>query len=84
MLNGDPTNEDRTNRVTDTLGFYKHTALGESGPITEDEVTDILTDLRHYCQRESIDFEEAITMSAIHFEAEILEGGEDHDTINQG
>lgn len=71
-----PSNEERVNRITGTLDFYKRKMLGEGGPVTEDEVTDLLTDLRHYCQREAIDFEAALTMSAMHFEAETMEGGD--------
>lgn len=42
------------------------------GPETDPEsaVRDLLTNLRHWCQREEIDFGEAVWMSGDHFNAE--------------
>lgn len=33
-------------------------------------VTDMLTDLRHWCDCYAVDFEQALSMSEIHYEAE--------------
>lgn len=33
-------------------------------------LTDLLADLRHYCQRENIDFDTACIMSEIHYQEE--------------
>ena len=34
-------------------------------------VTDLITDLRHFCDREEIDFDAAVEMSEIHHEEEV-------------
>jgi hypothetical protein len=35
-------------------------------------VSDLLTDLRHYCQKHKIDFDSCLRMSESHYEAEKL------------
>ena len=37
---------------------------------TEESINDLLTDLRHFCQVEEIDFDKAAEMSEIHFNCE--------------
>ena len=39
----------------------------------EEDVIDILTDLMHYCKRESIDFRVALEMAREHFREELLD-----------
>jgi hypothetical protein len=54
------TNAERVGRVSAALyEFYE-----------EDNVADLLTDIRHYCKVNDINFEEKLRLSRWHFEAE--------------
>ena len=66
-------NEKRVNRMCETLEFYTHTK-GEAY-VDETDVSDILTDLMHWCAFEGIDIDDHINMARIHYAAEI--GGEE-------
>jgi hypothetical protein len=55
--NGYP-NGERAARVSHILKAYKAGELDESGPVDSDTVQDLLTDLRHYCDRQGIDFDQ--------------------------
>ena len=55
-------NDEATNRAAIALSGY--------ADIPEDGVVDLLSDLRHYCKKQSIDFEYALEVSLLHFVAE--------------
>jgi hypothetical protein len=40
--------------------------------IEASDVTDLLTDLRHYCAENEIDFDQCLELSKVHFDAEKL------------
>jgi hypothetical protein len=65
----DISNETRAERASVTLAAHKK-ALHETGESPEEDVIDLLADLRHYCHQNEIDFEAALQMSEIHFEEE--------------
>lgn len=46
------TNAQRANRAEETLEFYKHSLLGESGPVSLDDLQDLMTDYLHLAHRE--------------------------------
>jgi hypothetical protein len=56
-------NESRAIRAEKALSAYENNA--------ECNVTDLITDLRHFCDREEIDFDAAVEMSEIHHEEEV-------------
>lgn len=56
-------NKDRAERIAATIEAY---ANGDD----QDDITDILTDLRHYAQQNTIDFEYCVRVSQNHFKAE--------------
>ena len=51
-------------RVCEVRGYYMESTDEESFP------QDILADLRHYCQCFNVDFQRALEMSEMHYEAE--------------
>ena len=62
-------NETRAARAIMALHAHK-VALGESGESPEEDLTDLLTDLRHYCRQENVDFIRALDDSEYNFEEE--------------
>jgi len=63
-------NETRAVRAASALDAHKR-MLGESGPSgTDEDVIDLLTDLRHYCKAQGISFRSSVNMSEIHFNEE--------------
>ena len=46
----------------------------------QERLTDLLADLRHWAWREGMEFAEADRISAVHFEAEVAEEGEEKPT----
>jgi len=67
-----PTNEERCERAIQTLEFYKAQCLMEDGPVGQDDLVDLLSDLRHLVARENGDynFPDAVAISEIHFTEE--------------
>jgi len=66
-----PTNEQRADRADHALVYYRDRVLHEDdGPISQENIIDLLTDLRHLCNQQGIDFEESSKLSEIHFESE--------------
>ncbi len=59
-------NEERATRAENALTFYED--------VPEANVTDLLADLRHYCDRAGIDFDGAVQDSEMHHAAEKQEG----------
>ena len=60
-------NKHHANRAATTMQFYKTYGLGEDGPVCEDTVTDLLTDLRHWCSQNNVIFERLTGLSANHW-----------------
>ena len=61
-------NQDRANRAYRTLLVYQQIT---STADTDAAVVDLLTDLRHLAAEYAIDMEDAVRISAGHFEAEV-------------
>ena len=76
-----PTNEERRERAMQALEFYKAQCLGEDGPIGQDDLTDLLSDLRHLAAREVEDFhfDDAVRLSETDFEEEQDENPDSED-----
>jgi len=49
---------------------FKNEVSGESAPMEDTYVTDFLTDLRHFCKEEKIDFDRCLSISQSHHEEE--------------
>lgn len=60
-------NEERANRAATTMQFYKAEGLGEAGPVCEDTLADLLTDMRHWCSQNNVRFERLICLSIEHW-----------------
>lgn len=68
------TNEDRAERAMSALNQYVN--VEGDDPNANDWQTwlqDMLTDLRHLCARDGLDFDAAVASSEFHFDAEIEE-----------
>lgn len=76
-----PTNEERRERAMQALEFYKAQCLGEGGPVGQDDLTDLLSDLRHLAAREFEDFHfaDAVRLSEMHFDEEQDENSDSED-----
>ena len=62
-------NAKRIKRMAEAVSLYRH-VLGDEFATTETIITDMLTDLRHYCDRHHIDINQKLFQSAEHFRAE--------------
>ena len=60
----------RQSRAYRVLRFYKEQILREAGAVGEEDVTDLLADMRHFCARGDIDMDALIAASAVHYEME--------------
>ncbi len=60
-----PTNQECVDSAKDALRGYK------PGLEWEDAVTDLLTDLRHFCAANNLDFDDRVRVSLGHFEEEM-------------
>jgi len=65
-----PTNEERRERARHAVLQYKRVELKEAGDISEEDIIDLLTDLRHYTGKE---MNRLIAMSENHYYAEFNE-----------
>ncbi|KAF0234884.1 hypothetical protein [Fundidesulfovibrio putealis] len=76
-----PTNEERRERAMQALEFYKAQCLGEGGQVGQDDLTDLLSDLRHLAahEAEDFDFADAVRLSETHFEEEQDENPDTED-----
>jgi len=71
----EPTNQSRAWLAQITLQSYMSaTKTPPSAQDTETTIGDLLADLQHYCDRESIDFDTCIRMATMHHEEEAEEG----------
>lgn len=71
-------NEERASRSALTVQYYCSIS-GNDGEPEQEIVTDLLTDLRHFCTGPGVDFDQASRMAQMHYEAEIDE--EDHHAV---
>lgn len=55
-------------KITEALDAFSE----RGGNSTQECINDLLTDLRHFCQVEEIDLDQAISMSEIHFNYEAM------------
>jgi NTP pyrophosphatase (non-canonical NTP hydrolase) len=60
-------NRDRANRASDVLDYLASTYTHDS----EEALLDLLTDLMHYCNQSSQDFDVAISRARQRFEEEL-------------
>ena len=76
MTVGVPTNAERAERVQKILKAYAEEMYGTDDPDPEELLTaagDLLADFLHYCSQEELDFDDAIRVARMHFEAEMDE-----------
>ena len=66
------TNEERADRVERALIFYR-VIYGDSHTSDEEDVTDFLTDLRHFCDRAELSLSELDRIAHRHYVAELEE-----------
>lgn len=68
-LAGEPTNEERAARIDLALqGYFSARADIPDG--TESDITDMITDIMHYCQQKEVDFDRALSMATDNYSAE--------------
>lgn len=65
-----PINEERAARAHETLEAHMELTGSDNLLVQEENVLDLLTDLRHYCAQQEINFDSALRMSEVHFERE--------------
>ena len=53
------------------LKFYQNLWMETSAPVTEETVTDLLTDMRHACNQAGYNFDELVSTSWTHFVEEV-------------
>lgn len=70
VSNIEPTNEERSERINGVLNYYCLILDGNNFDGDESSITDILTDVMHFCKQGGYDFKKLIQMSQIHFESE--------------
>lgn len=64
------TNDRRANRAEAAICEYVHSLRDASDIRDESTVSDMICDLRHFCDREGIDFEAALKSANMNWEAE--------------
>jgi len=64
-------NDDRAAWAGDAIDAFARTT-GVDDP--DDAVSDLIADLRHWCDRNGVEFEEAVRRAAHHYETETSEG----------
>ena len=64
------TNEVRANRATQALLEYKAEGGYPDSDSNEDCLADLLCDLMHVCDRDELDFSEAMRSAELNYEAE--------------
>lgn len=68
------TNDQRSERTAYALGAYR-AYTGDSGTTLDEDVTDLLTDLRHFCDRHGLDFPTLNHIAYEHYLAERAQEG---------
>ena len=79
----DSTNAHRATRAQFALDHYKKAYLGESGPIDEDTVSDILADIMHHCREAGLSWEDLARVATDNFAAECAEPGPALDAVRE-
>jgi hypothetical protein len=82
----DITNETRAHRADEALSYYVQEQLGEAVYSQEslgEHVTDLLSDLMHFCQSKDIGFDQCLRMAKLHYEAEHYVKDAENQPINQ-
>ncbi|MEL6216350.1 MAG: hypothetical protein AAFQ99_11825 [Pseudomonadota bacterium] len=69
------TNKQRAERAARTLVTYRK-LVGESDPSAEEDVTDLLADLRHFCDVIGRDFDALNDRAFGHYMAEVHKNGD--------
>lgn len=70
QITGEPTNEERAERIDTVMQAYCLTLDGRDFEGDEDDVRDLLTDLMHFCERMEIDFDENLRVARDNYEHE--------------
>ena len=70
QMTGEPTNEERAERIDTVMQAYCLTLDGRDFEGDEDDVKDLLTDLMHFCERMEIDFNENLRVARDNYEHE--------------
>lgn len=65
-------NEERASRAALTMQYYSCVS-GNDGEPEQETLTDLLTDLRHFCAQAGVDINQAFRLAEMHYEAEIDE-----------
>jgi hypothetical protein len=68
--NGEPTNEARATRIDVVLTSYTAAIGEEMGPVNDLDLSGLLADIRHWCDRNEVDFYQALDLSYQHYLAE--------------
>ena len=63
-------NSERASHAERTVRHYSRVPGYRGEPDHEADVSDLLTDLRHFCARVGLDFDELYEASSPHYEAE--------------
>lgn len=49
-------NLNRARRLSKALAYYKNECLSEPGPVDDFSLIDLLSDARHYCDEQALDY----------------------------
>lgn len=73
----DQMNRVRRSRALSLLTIYRDQMLKQPGKVSLEDVTDLLTDLRHLCESRGYDMDVAIGVSLVHYGIERESNGSD-------
>ena len=78
-----PTNKERVNAARRTLLEYKIQKDGKKADIiiTQEDITDLMTDLRHFCKEKDLSFSESHRISEGHYHTELGSGSVAYDDL---
>jgi hypothetical protein len=71
------TNEQRAYRAWMAARCYQTTYDSSDSKITDETITDLLTDLMHFCDEQGIEFESCLRMANTHYEDETTSSEDD-------
>jgi len=66
----EPANEERANRIVSVMNEYCQVLEGRVFNDDDGDITDLLTDLMHFCEQKGIDFATCLRMARTHYAAE--------------
>jgi len=78
------TDHQRATRAERLVRHYSRTPGFRGKPDCEADISDFLTELRHFCARRGLDFAEIVERSRKHYEAESKERDSKESARNQG